>query len=384
MSSLTLRLFVLATLCCAIVAQPALTCDGGTHFSNKCFFYDPTDVPWEEAHQNCIAWGGNLARPENQLEQEFIYNTLTGGSGGWLGLKIWAGGSPAYWADGTNYTDGVDYNDWAGSEPSFDNTVNCVEIMDISQWNDYICEATSKGQICSFYSCPPGQGGSGSGSSLTCAPCNIGEFATSGPGPCETCTNKPATSQYTAPGANRSCPFECDDCYVGPNCAEKVLCPPCELGFYSTVSVEESNCLECQSMCQPCQNAPEFSSYVYNESGVVTSNGECPFQCDACLSGPDCAERELCEPCPLGSFSLVPSELLHCTECSASCMTCPPLSENAVYIPIDESFWASLENQAQEFGSGSGTLSGSGSFGNFGMMCPFECLECFSGEDCSI
>lgn len=65
-------------------------------------------------------------------------------------------------------------------------------------------------------------------------------------------------------------------------------------------------------------------------------------------------------------------------------MTCPPLSENAVYIPIDESFWASLENQAQEFGSGSGTLSGSGSFGNFGMMCPFECLECFSGEDCSI
>lgn len=79
--------------------------------------------------------------------------------------------------------------------------------------------------------------------------------------------------------------------YIAVADLAEVLCPPCELGFYSTVSVEESNCLECQSMCQPCQNAPEFSSYVYNESGVVTSNGECPFQCDACLSGPDCAER---------------------------------------------------------------------------------------------
>eukprot|EP00961_Rhodomonas_salina_P250267 3383229-Rhodomonas_salina.1 len=223
-------LFVLATLCGVIVAQPALTCAGGSYFSNKCFYYNSTDVPWEEAQQNCVEWGGNLARPVDQAEQDFIYSTLTDGSGGWLGLKIWNGGSPAYWADGTNYSiaqDSTDYNDWATSEPSYDNVVNCVEIMEGSQWNDYICEATSKGQICSFYSCPPGQGGTGSGSTLRCTPCESGQFATSGPGQCEACTNKPTTSQYSQPGLNASCPFECDACYVAPQCTESKQSPSC-------------------------------------------------------------------------------------------------------------------------------------------------------------
>jgi hypothetical protein len=122
-------------------AVPTLTCDAGYTLgagTTKCYKLETAADDWLAALRTCIAMGGDLAKIENQAEQDAVF-AVTGTSTAWIGLSDLAGmpdGTFA-WSDGT----ALGFNNWLAGQP--DNAglgQDCVVIrMQGGSWNDANC-----------------------------------------------------------------------------------------------------------------------------------------------------------------------------------------------------------------------------------------------------
>jgi len=140
------------------------TCpEGWVGYGAKCYLFEATSIAlWTTAQQRCQAAGGNLAKINNNFEQQFIHTQMTDrnefpvGEGWdyWIGLVKDKEQEPQEgeyyfkWVDGSEFLPDM-YTHWNDGEPNdWDGIEDCVEVYRRNgesrdgYWNDVRCDET--------------------------------------------------------------------------------------------------------------------------------------------------------------------------------------------------------------------------------------------------
>jgi hypothetical protein len=121
--------FARASVCteCAVGKYSETRCPVGWISMNAtCFRKYSTPGSWETARQHCVGLGGNLAHPDNQLQQNLL-RSMAGGVATWIGVNDKASEGSWTTADGLN----ISYSNWCPTEP---NNANSGEDCTMLGW----------------------------------------------------------------------------------------------------------------------------------------------------------------------------------------------------------------------------------------------------------
>jgi hypothetical protein len=126
----------------------ALTCSGDfvTLLDGK-YCLVRSEQTHANAKRNCAAWGGALAGPMSEAEQDLLRKTLAARFTPrrfWIGLNDIAEESSFVWTSGASFA----FDVWQPGEPNDYQKEDCVEVnADTWTWNDFDCEAP-KASVC--------------------------------------------------------------------------------------------------------------------------------------------------------------------------------------------------------------------------------------------
>lgn len=120
---------------CTATQVPGFTLMG--EFGGSLYYLSSTSKRWEEAQQDCINKGGQLAIITSAAENQFIANHLGYGNAAFIGLTDKNSEGDFSWADGTN----LGYSNWDSGEPNNGNGLpeNFVVMhgWTLGGWADY-------------------------------------------------------------------------------------------------------------------------------------------------------------------------------------------------------------------------------------------------------
>lgn len=132
-------------------AEPYVgNCSGGNTngtYGSSCYAHFTATGTWAAQEAVCVAWGGHLATIESAAEQNYLSNTLLGGTYNrtWIGLNdITTEGSYVWVADGSVLGS---YNDWGPSQPAGTGALDCISRNDSTlsgKWYDTDCSTTAE------------------------------------------------------------------------------------------------------------------------------------------------------------------------------------------------------------------------------------------------
>lgn len=110
-------------------------------YGNRCYILILDKQTWYDARASCKREGADLASPNNQAEQDFIFSLLQYGNGQnvWIGFNDIQDESVFNWADGRQ----VKYTNWGLNQPSHTANANqdCVLMQNKSGgWRDESCD----------------------------------------------------------------------------------------------------------------------------------------------------------------------------------------------------------------------------------------------------
>ncbi len=94
-------------------------------------------LTWQDAEDECVALGGNLASFSSASENLFAINVLTGVQEAWIGLNDIDEAGTYVWTDGVRYA----YLNWDDTQPD-EPMDNCTVIGVSQRWFDYACDET--------------------------------------------------------------------------------------------------------------------------------------------------------------------------------------------------------------------------------------------------
>jgi hypothetical protein len=138
----------------------AIRCDGtpdgfcpcsASENGGRRYLFCPDTVTWEEARDNCVSFGFELAKIETEAEQDFVWGVAEETDGDyWIGLSDAETEGTFVWSDGSALGS---FAPWASEQPdSGDDMVeeDCVELIQIEDggWNDRDCETDYLDYIC--------------------------------------------------------------------------------------------------------------------------------------------------------------------------------------------------------------------------------------------
>ena len=121
--------------------------DGCNAISDEgaCFtYFTSTRINWEDARQECLSRGYDLATATSSEENTLMHNTQTSSLYCWIGLNDIDTEGTFVWADGSDSL----YRNWYSGEPNQAGNEDCVHTHK-DGWNDYPCRATHTCYICS-------------------------------------------------------------------------------------------------------------------------------------------------------------------------------------------------------------------------------------------
>ncbi|XP_061490952.1 pulmonary surfactant-associated protein A-like isoform X3 [Rhineura floridana] len=117
--------------------EPAIALKGVVNkVGNKIFTMNGKEIDFKTTVQTCQHYGGSIATPMNEEENEAIVDILTlKNRYAYLGLK--AGSVPGKF----HYLDGsaVNYTKWYKNEPNGGGAEKCMEMYTDGTWNDKTC-----------------------------------------------------------------------------------------------------------------------------------------------------------------------------------------------------------------------------------------------------
>ncbi|XP_022080774.1 perlucin-like protein [Acanthaster planci] len=137
--SLAVYLLVWASETCPSAPGGAACClSGWERWNGSCYIFIPS-MAWNEARSACQAWGGVMAAPRSQEENNFLAETADKTGIHWLWLACQNG--TENWECGGREA-GI-FSNWREGEPSYF-PVECPAMRtrdnDFGKWNDISCE----------------------------------------------------------------------------------------------------------------------------------------------------------------------------------------------------------------------------------------------------
>ena len=128
--------FVVPTSGCNAISS------GGT-----CYRYFSSDyINWEDARQQCIIKGYNLATITSSTDNILMYNTGDSGDYCWIGLNDIDNEGTFVWADGNDST----FREWDTNQPNdFGSNEDCGHTVGSQYWNDNTCTKVADCYFCS-------------------------------------------------------------------------------------------------------------------------------------------------------------------------------------------------------------------------------------------
>lgn len=111
------------------------------------YYFCPIDTTWDEARQDCEAFGATLTSIADKAENDLIRGGLDASSIGeaWIGLSDIAQEDQFEWEDGSP----LSFEPWKSGQPDdFDGMEDCVEIEADGSWNDLPCDEIRPGYAC--------------------------------------------------------------------------------------------------------------------------------------------------------------------------------------------------------------------------------------------
>ncbi|XP_053398682.1 uncharacterized protein LOC128556876 isoform X2 [Mercenaria mercenaria] len=112
-------------------------------YNNRCYILILDKQSWYDARASCKSEGGDLASPNSQAEQDFVFSLLqyANGQSTWIGFNDIQDESVFNWADGRQ----VKYTNWGLNQPSHTANANqdCVLMQNKSGgWQDASCDVS--------------------------------------------------------------------------------------------------------------------------------------------------------------------------------------------------------------------------------------------------
>ncbi|XP_077970679.1 uncharacterized protein LOC144425162 [Styela clava] len=119
--------------------NPEMNCPTGwIPYGESCYLSVSDEAIWEAAEAACEVFDSNLVSIKNDVDQDFVWQTMTlsGQSDLWIGLNSIASPNEYQWTDGTF----VQYTAWDARQP--DRSVqSCIHLsVDTGKWDDDVCE----------------------------------------------------------------------------------------------------------------------------------------------------------------------------------------------------------------------------------------------------
>ncbi|XP_060586405.1 uncharacterized protein LOC132742102, partial [Ruditapes philippinarum] len=112
-------------------------------YGNRCYVLLQTKQSWYDARASCKGQGGDLASPNSQAEQDFVFSLLeyANKQNTWIGFNDIQRESLYRWADGRQ----VMYTNWGLNQPShtLNDNQDCVVMQNTSGgWQDESCDVS--------------------------------------------------------------------------------------------------------------------------------------------------------------------------------------------------------------------------------------------------